>query len=401
MIITINAPNNNMKPRGFALFNLGFRPFFLAGACFAIYAMLSWALYFNGYISLASGSITPNQWHAHEMLYGYGMAIVVGFMLTAVKNWTGINTLQRWPLLGLFSLWGMARVMNGWPLLQLDIGAVFDVLFNLCAIIAVIIPIVHAKKWMQLGLVFKLFVLAVGNALFYAQTYNLLGEGAMYSETIALVMMVSLMLVIGRRVIPMFIERGVDVPVELKQFLWADKLILVLMVAWLVSELTSQRYLNSAWLCGLICVVNGVRLSGWYTKAVWRFPLLWSLYLSMCLINLGFLGLALQHLQWVPVTWSLHLFTIGGIGLMTLSMMSRVSLGHTGRNIKAPPGSVKYACSAIVLSLVCRVGLPWVDMSQYLAWLTLATLCWIAAFLWFLKDYWQVLTKPRVDGLEG
>src|SRR5688572_30015694 len=161
-----------------ALFNLGFRPFFLGAALYALLAMLGWmAIYVFG-ISLLPSSLPGVSWHAHEMIYGYGMAVIAGFLLTAVRNWTGIPTLGGWPLASLFALWALARLM---PFLDIAGGlyvlAILDLSFIFFLLLAVVIPIVQARQWRQLGIASKLILLGLGNACFYAGLFGWSGPG--------------------------------------------------------------------------------------------------------------------------------------------------------------------------------------------------------------------------------
>ena len=151
----------------FALFNLGFRPFFLGASIFAVISMVLWTLvYFSkGFINIEH--ISASQWHAHEMLYGYGMAVVAGFLLTAVKNWTSLPTLHGKPLAILFSLWCIARVLFLFGTTFLPWAATVDLLFGFMLIVVITVPIIKAKQWMQLAVVVKVLLLFIGNLVFY------------------------------------------------------------------------------------------------------------------------------------------------------------------------------------------------------------------------------------------
>lgn len=398
MLVSISM--QKQAPHPFALFNLGFRPFFLGGTVFALVSIAVWLGHINQFFSREITQVTLSQWHAHEMLYGYTMAIIAGFLLTAVKNWTGLQTWRSWPLATLFGFWLAARALQLMPANLMQVAAVFDLLFNLGLLVAVLGPIVRAKLWAQLALVVKIFVLTIGNLLFYLQIYGVLAQGAFYSQTIALVLTLSMIFMIGRRVVPFFIERGVGYSVQLKQNKWVDISIMLLFVVWLLSLLVSQEQI-SAVICGMIFILNSARLAGWHTKGIWQKSLLWSLYLALWLINLGFLFSATQLFFAIPPSWILHLFTIGGIGLITLGMMSRVSLGHTGRNIHAPPSLARWFFALLIVSLIFRFFLPIFDATHYLWWLNISGICWALAFALFVFAYATILIKPRVDGLDG
>jgi uncharacterized protein involved in response to NO len=390
---------------GFALFNLGFRPFFLGAGVFAMLSIASWLGIYHlpGLVEISH--ISPSQWHAHEMLYGYGMAVVSGFLLTAVKNWTGVQILHGKPLLGLFALWCVARVLFLFGTNLLAWAAIADLLFGFLLILAIAIPIIKAKQWPQLAVISKVLLLWVGNIVFYLGSFGLLDGGMLYAINGVLFVFVSLILMIGRRVIPFFIERGVahlvTEKIQLRQYKWLDISILMVFLALFLNEIFVHVAGISSWLALALFALNGYRLYNWHTPALWRVPLVWSLYVASWLINLGFLIYGLQTQLGIAAVLMLHLFTIGGIGLMTLSMMSRVALGHSGRDIKALSPWMKLAFALIVLSAVFRIVLPLLMISHYPTWIMISGVCWIMGFALFLLVYTPILCKPRVDGTYG
>lgn len=398
--------SNQKDTKKLALFNLGFRPFFLGASIFAVISIASWMhLYFSqGVLSITQISIS--QRHAHEMLYGYGMAVVAGFLLTAVKNWTGIPTLHGKPLMVLFMLWCTARVLFLFGTVFLPWAATADLLFGLMLIIAIAMPIVKAKQWMQLAVVSKVTLLWVGNLVFYLGCFGVLTSGMLYAINGAVLLFISLILMIGRRVIPFFIERGVEARasearVQLKQYKWLDISILVVFAALFLNAIFIQISYLTALLAWTLFALNGYRLFNWHAAGIWRVPLLWSLYLSAWLINLGFLfyGLQVQFSSLSILT--LHIFTIGGIGLMTLSMMSRVALGHTGRDIRKPSRWIGVAFAGIVASVTFRAFVPMATTQFYTSWVLVAAILWILAFAIFVVIYTPILLKPRTDGAFG
>ncbi len=416
-----NNKSNQATAKKLALFNLGFRPFFLGAGIFAILSIASWMLVYFSHSFVSVTHISISQWHAHEMLYGYGMAVVAGFLLTAVKNWTGIQTLHGRPLMALFMLWCAARVLFLFGTSLLPWAAAADLLFGLSLIIAIAKPIIKAKQWMQLAVVSKVILLWIGNLVFYLGCYGVLTSGMLYAINGAVLLFISLILMIGRRVIPFFIERGVEARgaearVQLKQYKWLDISILVVFIALFLNAIFMQIPYLTALLAWSVFALNGYRLCNWHTAGIWRVPLLWSLYLSAWLINVGFLGFGLQDagLQDIALQaqygaffspalpiLTLHLFTIGGIGLMTLGMMSRVALGHTGRNIGRPSRWMSLAFAGIVASAVFRSLVPMLAMQFYVNWVLVAAVFWISGFAVFVVIYSPILLKPRIDGTFG
>lgn len=384
-----------------ALFNLGFRPFFLGASVFAVVSIVAWMLVYFAQNTVSMTNVTTSQWHAHEMLYGYGMAVVAGFLLTAVKNWTGIPTLFGKPLMVLFALWCAARVAFLFGTALLSWAAVADVSFGLMFIIAIAMPIIKAKQWIQLAVVAKVTLLWVGNLIFYLGCFGILTSGMTYAINGAILLFISLILMIGRRVIPFFIERGVANKVQLKQYRWLDISILVVFAALFINAIFVQMpYLTSifAW---VLFALNGFRLFNWHTAGLWRVPLLWSLYLSAWLINLGFFFYGLQAIQPNFSILTLHIFTIGGIGLMTLGMMSRVALGHTGRDIRKPSRWLGFVFAGLVASVIFRAMIPMFTTQFYTGWVLVAGILWCLSFAIFVWIYTPILLKPRVDGAFG
>lgn len=389
-----------------ALFNIGFRPFFLGAGIFGVISIALWmAVYLsNGLITI--NHISASQWHAHEMLYGYGMAVVAGFLLTAVKNWTGIPTIFGKPLMLLFALWAVARVLFLFGTTFLPWAAVADLLFGLMLLVSISIPIFKAKLWMQLAVVSKVLLLCIGNLVFYLGYFGVISNGMLYAITGAVLLFVSLILMIGRRIIPFFIERGVAIPegenrVQLTQYKWLDISILFVFLALFLNAIFIQAPNFTPLLACALFALNGFRLYNWHTAGIWRVPLLWSLYLAAWFINLGFMFYGLQADTSSMSILTLHLFTIGGVGLVTIGMMSRVALGHTGRDIRNPSPWVRVAFASMVASVVFRVFVPMITTQFYTTWLLLAAIFWIVSFAIFAIIYIPILLKPRVDGAFG
>jgi uncharacterized protein involved in response to NO len=400
MLIQINKTNQNSVKK-LALFNLGFRPFFLGASIFAVVSMVSWVLVYFSYGAISLTNITSSQWHAHEMLYGYSMAVVAGFLLTAVKNWTGVPTLFGKPLMLLFMLWCAARVLFLFGTAFLPWAAAADLLFGLMLIMAIAMPIVKAKQWKQLAVVSKVILLWVGNLVFYLGCFGALTSGMQYAINGAVLLFISLILMIGRRVIPFFIERGTATNIQLKQYKWLDISVLVIFLALFINVIFIQIHFLTTLLAWTLFVLNGYRLFNWHVAGIWRVPLLWSLYLSACMINLGFFFYGLQAQLGSLSILTLHIFTIGGIGLMTLGMMSRVALGHTGRDIRKSSRWLYIVFSGAIVSMIFRSIVPMIDMQFYTYWVLAASLLWIFSFAIFVVIYTPILLKPRVDGALG
>lgn len=337
------------------------------------------------------------------MIFGFSAAVAGGFLLTMLQNATRERTLHGTPLLVLAALWVLARLMpwlgDSTPLLT----AVPDILFGLLLTIALALPVARTRQWAQAGLVSKVALLTLANGVFYAAAYGSLPAQAMPLSLYAgLYLLVALMLSMGRRVIPFFIRSGLQrdgCPFEPTNRRWVDHSSLGLFVIFVVSHLSLliNHHSWAQWSLALsafaLCVVHAVRLRGWHHRALWRQPLLWSLYCAYGFIVLGFV-LILPYLWGSATLWiALHAFACGGIGLMSAGMMARVSLGHTGGNIFAPPAGVSIVFVLIIAGALLRTlgvwMMPlWTDHAIF--W---AQMFWILAFSLLLLRYAPMLWR--------
>lgn len=398
-LLQIGQPGR--KTSAFALFRLGFRPFFLFAAIFSFASILVWGgVYVYGWHTPPM-RVAAMQWHAHEMIFGYAMAVVAGFLLTAVRNWTHIPTLTGAKLALLLLVWLGARVLmlaapgQALPILVLDVG------FDLALAVAIAIPLLRAKQMKQLGIVSKIVLLGLANALFYLGALGLLDHGVRWGLYSGLYLILSLIFVMARRVVPFFIERGVGYPVQLTNRTWVDRSSLVLLLLFWIADVFVESALLAGLLAAGLFVVHVVRLADWHTPGVWRKPLLWVLFLGYGSAIFGFLLKALAPVVPLSPYLAVHAFAVGGIGLMTVGMMARVALGHTGRSIQEPPKVLAPIFGLLVLALVARVVLPLLAPGHYVLWIGLSQLLWLAAFGWFALTYAPILIRPRVDGQPG
>jgi uncharacterized protein involved in response to NO len=383
-----------------ALLNLGFRPFFLLATLHALVAVLVWsAVYTFGWHWPYEG-IPASTWHAHEMVFGYAMAVIAGFLLTAVRNWTGEQTLHGMPLLLLCLVWLSARVLPvaGAPPAW---AALADVLFDLALVAAVAWPVVKVRQWTQVGILSKLVLLAAANGLFHAGLLGWYPDGVRAGLYSGVYLVVALIFVMARRVLPFFIERGLDRPVTLVNRPWLDRASLVLfLVFWLADVLRPDAPLVAA-LAAVLCVLHGLRLAGWYATGVPGRPLLAVLFIGYAWLVTGFALKASVPLAGIPPALALHAFTYGGIGLFTLGMMARVTLAHTGRSVQQPPALVAWSMYLLTGGAVARVLLPLFDAAHYVRWIAVSQLLWLAAFTLLLAVYLPMWLAPRVDGQPG
>jgi len=385
------------RPAGFAPFALGFRPFFLAAGLFAIVLLGLWLAVLQGRI--ATGPLAPAVWHGHEMLFGYTVAVIAGFLLTAAQNWTGIRTPSGAPLAALFLLWLAARLGFLVPGLPTGLVATIDLLFLPVLALVLAWPIVKAKQLSNAPFPIMLLALAAANALVHGEALGWTAASASLGLHLATYVVVTMMVVMSGRVIPSFTDNKLRT--QARRWKAIEWLVPVATFGALVAALLAPDSLVTVLLAAIAAAVHVIRLAGWYTGKFWSVPLLWILHLGYAWIALGFALLALSAAGMVSATGaSLHAFTTGGIGVLTLGMMARVSLGHTGRLLEAAP-LMTLAFVAINLAALVRVAMPLFFPAAYAQGMAAAGLVWMAAFGLFAAIYTPILLRPRVDGKAG
>jgi uncharacterized protein involved in response to NO len=379
----------------------GFRPFFLGATILALLAMTMWMAVYLFQLPVEVSSISIFQWHAHEMIFGYALAVIAGFLLTATRNWTGEETASGTGLGLLFAVWILARVLMLGGARFMLYAAVADLMFMLGLGIAVARPIVKVRQKRQVPVLLILGLLTVANALFYLGATGWLDQGAQLGIHGGLYLILGIVLFMGRRVIPFFTERGVGYAVELKNARWNDIATFILFPGFLVTELFFQYHLVGAFLAAGLFILNSIRVNGWYTLGIWQKPLLWGLFAAFMMINLGFLLRALMPVTAIPDFLPIHAFAVGGIGIATISMMARVALGHTGRNVHQAPPVMSLLLTGMVITTSIRIFMPLLDPDHYRLWIAASGLMWIISFALFAVVFIPLLVSPRADGKPG
>ena len=383
------------------LLRLGFRPFFLLAGISAVFFMLVWVYLLNGGSAVSAYGVIG--WHAHEMLFGFTLAVIAGFLLTAAKNWTNIQTLQGVWLGGFALLWIAGRVAP-WLPLPAWLIAVIDLSFLPLLAVAILRPLLKSSQYQQLIFVLILLVLFVANLLFHVEYLSSGWHTAELGLRLAWLTIVFLITVMGGRVIPFFIERGTGTREKLRTSRMIEIAAVVSLIAWMVATLFTS---GNVYVASLVCLAGLMQLLRWWSwhhGALWRVPMLWVLYLGYGWIPLGLLLTAYAEFTGNGVSPALHAFTAGAIGTLTIGMMSRVALGHTGREIQAST-TVIVAFVFVTLASLVRVIGPLLaaaySLSQVTAILTSAGILWAAGFLLFVAAYLPLLTRPRIDGRHG
>ena len=382
-----------MKP----LLRLGFRPFFFASGVIAVVSMILWLLFYQSILTI--DYISSAQWHAHEMIYAYASIVAVGFLLTASRNWTGVQTLHGKPLLALFILWIAGRFLAFIQVDYLVYQAVIDTAFLLTSSAAIAYPIVKGKNWNNISIVAKMLLLAIAHIAYYLGALGLLENGVNIGIYAGLYLIISLLFMMSRRLLPFFIERGLNLNIELKNSKFLDLSSLFLFLIFIIVEVFFQSVIANL-LAAILFIIHTIRMINWYHPKIWTKSLLWSIYLAYGLLTLGFGLNAISYFLVLMPNIDIHSFAFG-IALMTLSMMSRVSLGHTGRNVFQPPKALNPIFILLTLSFVFRVVIAPIAVEYYSAWIFISQILWIASFAGFVFIYSPMFFKARVDGQFG
>jgi uncharacterized protein involved in response to NO len=382
------------------VFNLGFRPLFLLAGVFATLLIPLWLALFAG-LWPAPAYLGPLGWHAHEMLYGYTMAVVAGFLLTAVRNWTSLPTPSGPLLAGLALLWLMARfALIFTVLVPAWLVAVIDVSFLPAIAGVLLLPLWRSGNFRNLIFPFILLALTGANLVIHLQALGVLASGSDRALQFALNAVTLIMVVIGGRVIPFF-TTNVLPEAQVCRIAWADRLAIGLVMLVLVIDLFPFPYTFAGPVALLAAAVNIVRMLHWRSLATRRVPMLWILHIGYgwIIAALALKGLA-GMVPMITPSAAIHALTVGAIGSLTLGMMSRVALGHTGRAIAAST-TITAAFALITASAILRVAIPIAMPGFYWPGLILSGLLWSMAFALFVIHYTPILTRPRIDGKPG
>ncbi len=396
-LVPLLEPEPALPQRGRkALFRLGFRPFYLLAALWAALAVPLWIAQFAGVLPppLAYPAML---WHAHEMTFGFALAVIVGFLLTAGRAWTGLPTPTGARLAGLAALWVAARVFN-----YTGPGAMamlLDAAFIVASMLAIGVVLLKARNYRNLFVLAVLTAFLVANSMFHLAVAGRIDVAPLKAVRFFVFVIVVLTCVIGGRVIPTFTANALR---GVRQ--WRDP-----RLDWASLALTAFALLLAllpvpagvvAAACFVGAALQAARLAGWNPWATRRVPILWVLHLSYAWIPAGLVLLALGALGIVPESAAVHALTLGAIGGLIIGMITRTALGHTGRPLKAE-GIETTAYVLVHLAVLLRLAPMLVPALPYLPWTTAAASAWSLAFVVYLLKYVGVLTSPRLDGRDG
>lgn len=394
---------NNKKPASWVPFAYGFRPFFLLAGLYAVGSILAWLwMYQSG--SGAVPGLLPQHWHGHEMIFGFMGAAIAGFLLTAVPSWTGSRGFAGWPLVALVILWLAGRIafapglaVSGWLLAIAELGFVPGL------VLAIAPSLLRStnRNWPMLALlaVFWLadvtFVYAVAN-----RDYALASAALLAAMNVVLI----LVTIIGGRIIPAFTGnalRGSGQPVSMRSTPAVERLVLPAMLALLVCDAFLPHSAVTMLVVALAAILHLWRMSGWYGWRTAGQPIVWVLHIAYLWLPIGLL----LKLAWLGggVAWAAHwqhALAIGASAMMILAVMTRASLGHTGRALHVKP-LIVVAYGLLATAALMRVFGPALLPVAYPAAMLAAGILWVAAFMAYILIYGPILLRPRVDGRPG
>lgn len=395
--------------RGFGIFlGYGLRPFFLFAGLYAVLAMLVWtgwlALHaMNGIVLEPMSHFPALLWHGHEMLFGYVVAVIAGFLLTAVPNWTGSPMLSRKPLMLLTAFWLAGRLamwfgasLPGWLVAAVDVS--FPILLGVLVVGSA------WRQWAPRNFVFivVLFVISTANFLVHAEVLGFFEDSARTGFVLGINVVLLLMTVVGGRIIPAFTSGALrSEGVTLRTSNIIDKLAIACVLAVVISDLALPDSFAGG-VCALVAgVVQGLRMIGWRTGSTLGKPILWVLHLGYGWIVFALLlkGVAGTTGLISSVT-AMHGLAIGAIGTLTLGVMSRAALGHTGRAIVAGR-ALAAAYATVSIAALTRLFGPTFLPDWYTEVMIASGALWVIAFGAFTTLFWPILTRPRIDGQPG
>ena len=388
------AAGRAAPPPGFALWQLGFRPFYWLASVFAALSIGLWALQFAGW--LGTPYLAGPMWHAHEMVFGFTLAVVVGFLFTAGRNWSGRPTPTGAPLMALAALWVAGRVLVltpwGWA------AAAANVAFPLAAAVGLAVPFIAARNkrnYFFIGLLVLMAAAALGVHLAQLGVTTLPGWVGIQ---VALDVVLFMMAVMGGRVIPMFTN---SIPAaNATKRPWLEKAALGSTLALLAADALGLRGGLLAALVLLCALAHLARWARWQPWKTLRTPLVWVLHAAYLWIPLHLALRALAEGGVVSASVATHALTVGAIGGLVIGMMTRTALGHTGRPLKA--GRADVACYLLVLgAALVRVALPLLAPAQLVHAVLASAALWSAGFALYALAYWPVLSRVRADGKPG
>ncbi|MDO6548515.1 NnrS family protein [Pseudoalteromonas carrageenovora] len=387
------------------LWMLAFRPYFLAGGLLAFFSIGYWLLILTGHASWHL-TMPATLWHAHEMLFGFAGVVAVGFLLTAAQTWTGVGSISGKALMLLTLIWVIARlaffiVLPDFANINLLAVIVLQLAWWIGAIAALANMLLKARSKNNYQFLAILSVLCALNTLYLLLALNNNLQLALAVVDTAVLVISLLVGIVAGRVLPFFTAKGLLLS-EQTRTPKIDKALLYLSILAITLFFISKLFFSSispALIVAIVAALHLIRSGFWWNEKVLKVPLLWSLHFSYLALGVGLMMIAFSfYTSVIPFKDALHLITIGTIGMMILAMMTRVSLGHTGRTLSTP-NYISVAFALVLVAAITRSILPLI-IGPHFAW-QISALLWLVAFLLFLIYCTPILTRRRVDGRRG
>lgn len=382
-------------PKGFALWQLGFRPFYLLASAFAAVSIAVWALQYAGWLRAAY--LQGPLWHAHEMLFGFTLAVVTGFLFTAVRNWTQRPTPTGMTLAAFAALWLAGRVLMLTP--YYVPAMIADVAFPLAVAVAIAVPLVTSGNRRNYFFIALLVAIALADLAFHLSQLREVRVAPDRAIHTGLDVVLFIVTVMGGRVIPMFTNNGVP-GCNATRHPATERLVLGTTLAVLVLDALAVSGPVLAFVVLACAFAQAARLALWQPWRTLRVPLVWILHAAYAWIPVH-LGLRLlADVDVVPGVLATHALTVGVLGAITLGMMVRTARGHTGRPLRADRAETA-AFLMIVVAAVHRVFGALIVPSAYVETVVASAVAWSLAFAIYAVRYAPILVRPRVDGKPG
>jgi uncharacterized protein involved in response to NO len=384
-------------PQRFALWALGFRPFYLLASVFAALSVPLWALQFLGV--LGHPYLAGPVWHAHEMIFGFALAVIVGFLFTAGRNWANRPTPTGPALAALAGLWVAGRVLAMTPFG--GAAAIVNVAFPLAAAMGLAIPFIRARNRRNYFFVGLLVLMAAAAGLFHLAQLGVAGVDlpAWVGLRLGLDVVLFIVAVMGGRVIPMFTNNGVPGAAADRKPL-VEKAALGLVLALIVADAGGLTGAPLALVAASACAAHGARWLLWRPWKTRRVPLVWVLHLAYLWVPVHLALRAGAEFGAVPPSSATHALAVGAVGGLIIGMMTRTARGHTARPLRADRFDT--ACYLLVLLAgVVRVAVPLLAPGQTVFAIGLSAALWSGGFGLYAVRYWPVLTRARLDGKPG
>ena len=382
-------------PAGPAVWRLGFRPFYLAASIFAAISIVLWLLQYAGHLPVSY--LPGSSWHGHEMLFGYTVAVIAGFLLTAVPNWTQRPTPTGGALALLVLLWASGRVLVLTPYGYA--GAVVNAAFPLAIAVAIAGPLIRSNNRRNYFLVGLLVGLSLTAFAVHLAHLGVLAWPARAGLQAGLDIVLFVMAVIAGRVIPMFTNNGVPGAGAVRNRA-VERASLGGVLLLLAADVIGAPAGVVGILALLVAAAHATRLFLWHPWKTLRTPIVWILHAAYAWIVVHLALRAAASFEMIAATLATHALTIGAIGGLTLGMMTRTARGHTGRQLRADRFEVA-AYVLIMLAAVARVFGGMASPAPYLSSVLTSGACWCAAYTIYAVRYWPILTRPRIDGKPG